>query len=121
MRNKIGILLMLFSVVAIAQMNLISNVVQPAAKTLGANVSYTNGVYTVPGGVWFKGWEDTATVADLEKYGVINVHLVGDPVNDYTLLPVRNGEIRGALFDKIRQSGTTATLARLIFYKTTNP
>lgn len=121
MFKKFSLTLLLFAVCAIGQANLIANVVQPAAHTNGADISFTNGYYTVPGGVWFKGWEDTATEVTSEKVGILMAHLVMDGANTYTAIPVRAGAMQGYMIDKIRQNGTTPNLlARLIFYKTTN-
>lgn len=118
--NKIGIILVVFSALVLGQQNLISNVVQPAAHTEGASITYTNGYYTVPGGVWFKGFEDTATTASMEKVGILMVHLVMDAATTYTAIPVRAGAMQGYLFNQIRQNGTTVDLRRLLFYKTVN-
>ena len=121
MKKIVGLLVILLALSSFGQMNLLSNMVQPAAHIEGSAISYTNGYYVIPGGVWVKGLEDTTGTADGVKAGVLAVHLVGDAASSYTLVPIRHGECRGVMFDKIRQSGTTITLVNLILYTTTNP
>jgi hypothetical protein len=85
---------------------LLSNVIQIHKHIEGSSISYTGGVFTIPYGKWAKAAELTPGAAG----GVLKVHLVGDGATTYYSMPMDLNSIRGVLFDKVIQSGTTVNL-----------
>jgi hypothetical protein len=91
---------------------LTSNIIQPHKHIEGSTVSYTGGIYTIPNGKWAKAAELQPGVAG----GTLKIHLVGDAATSYYSMQLDSNSIRGVLFDKIIQSGTTVTLNKLIIF-----
>lgn len=93
---------------------LTSNMVQPHKHIEGSTVSYTNGIYTIPNGKWAKAAELLPGTGG--GSGLLKVHLVGDAATSYYTMPLDSNSRNAAIFDKIIQSGTTVTLAKLIIF-----
>lgn len=109
--RKFLLCLLVFAAIGFAQPNstVISTTIQPAKSIAGSTITFTSGVYTVPGGVWAKAAELSLTGTE----GVLMVHLVKDPVNVYYPMPLRVGARNAALFNKVRQNGTTVDLSKV--------
>lgn len=52
-----------------------------------------------------------AELASGATAGVLEIHLMNDPVDRWYLMPLSSSERRGAIFDKIRTTNTTVVLS----------
>lgn len=90
----------------------LSTTIQPSKFIDGRSISFSSGVYTIPNGQWAKavelGWETDS--------GYVEVHLVKQSATSWYRMPVYPGMRNSALFDKIRQSGTTIDVAKLAVF-----
>lgn len=90
----------------------ISTTIQPSKSLPGSSISYTAGVYSIPSSQWGKAAELAAGATD----GVLVVHLVDDPATQWYSMPLTAGNRTAAIFDKIRESGTTVTEASVTIF-----
>ena len=103
--------------------NLDKNEFAQASKCrTGADISYTNGIYSVVNQANIHEWARGLELFSTGATGNIALHLVGN--NDssgakiYTVHEIRSGEKLGIIFDEIKQTGTTVTLldSKLVIY-----
>lgn len=87
----------------------LSIIIQPTKHIEGSTVSYTSSVYTIPSGKWAK----AAELEIGETDGYLEVHLVKDGPTSWYKMPLHAGYRTAAVFDKIRSTGTTVTIAKV--------
>lgn len=86
--------------------------VQPTKHIPGSSISWTGGFYTPT----HSGSDVQCKGAVSTSDGVLMVHLIDDAADTYFALKLVADKWTGCVFDKLKETGTTVTLADLTLF-----